>query len=219
MLLSPQYLRTGCRATQSDTFVTSDGSVLNNEATHAWILYGKQSKISGYGHGPVPGGGQPLTSLQAEVGGFVGGMLALDALLSTAGEPISAQCCIGALIDNMALISHIQTWQHQGSGGTLAPEYNLLQVAKGIMAKHKLVVKPEHIKSHQDNKTEYDNLPWKAQLNCDCDQLAGSTHTCPQCLEALPTPYVLLTGHIASIEIDGTFITSHIASAIKEASF
>ena len=92
-------------------------------------------------------------------------------------------------------------------------------VAKGIMAKHKLVVKPEHIKSHQDNNTEYDNLPWKAQLNCDCNQLAGSTCTCPQCLEALPTPYILPTGHIASLEIDGTFITSHIASAIKEASF
>jgi hypothetical protein len=199
-------------------FVASDGSVLNNGATHAWILYGVQSKICAYGHGPVPGGGQPLTSLWAEVGGFVGGMLALDALLSTAGEPISAYCCIGALIDNMALISHIQTWHHHGSGGTLAPEYNLLQVAKGIMAKHKLLVEPEHIKSHQDNDTEYSNLPWKAQLNCDCDQLAGSTCTCPQCLETSPTLYILPTGHIASLEIDGTFITAHTASAIKETS-
>ena len=101
-----------------------------------------------------PGGGQLLTSLQAEVGGFVGGMLALDALLSTAGEPISVQCCVGALIENMALISRIQTWHHQGSGGTLRPEYDLLQVAKGIMAKHKLVVEPKHIKSHQDIDTE-----------------------------------------------------------------
>ena len=139
----------------------------------------------------------------------MGGMLVLGAVLSTAGEPISAQCCVGALIDNMALICRIQTWHHQGSGGTLAPEYDLLQVAKGIMAKHKLVVKPEHIKSHQDNDTEYSNLPWKAQLNCDCDQLAGSTRTCPQCLEALPTQYILPTGHTASLEIDGTFITSH----------
>ena len=134
--------------------------------------------------------GQPLTSLQAEVGGFVGGMLALDAVLSTAGEPISAQCCVSALIDNMALISRIQTWHHQGSGGTLRPEYDLLQVAKGIMAKHKLVVEPEYIKSHQDNDTEYAKIPWKAQLNCDYNQLAGSNHTCPQCLEALPTQYI-----------------------------
>ena len=119
----------------------------------------------------------------------------------------------------MALISRIQTWHHHGSGGTLALEYDLLQVAKGIMAKHKLVVKPEHIKSHQDIGTEYDNLPLKAQLYCDCDQLAGSTHTCPQCLETSLAPYILPTGHIASLEIVGIFITSHTASAIKEASF
>ena len=99
-------------------FVASDGFVLNNEATHAWILYGAQTKIHAYGHGIVPEDGQHLTSLQAEVGGFVGGMLALDPVLSTSCEPISAQCCVGALIDNMALISRIQTWHHQGSGGT-----------------------------------------------------------------------------------------------------
>ena len=47
-------------------FVASDSSVLNNEATHAWILYGKQSKISGYGHGPVPGGGQEKVMIALE---------------------------------------------------------------------------------------------------------------------------------------------------------
>ena len=98
----------------------------NNGATHAWILYGAQTKIRAYGHGLVPGDRQHLTSLQAEVGGFVGGMLALDQVLSTSCEPISVQFCVGALIDNMALISHIQTWHHQGYGGTLAPEYDLL---------------------------------------------------------------------------------------------
>ena len=78
------------------------------------------------------------------------------------------------------------------------------------------MVEPEHIKSHQDNITEYSNLPWKAQLNYDCDQLTGSTRTCPQCLEALPTQFILPTGHIASLEIDGKFITSHLATAVKE---
>jgi hypothetical protein len=67
------------------------------------------------------------------VGGFVSGILALDAVHCTAGEDISAQCCVGALIDNMALVHRIQTWHHQGAGGTIVPEYDLLQVAKGIM--------------------------------------------------------------------------------------
>ena len=50
-------------------FIASNGAVCNNGATHAWILYGTQTKIRAYGHGPVPGGGQHLTSLWAEVGG------------------------------------------------------------------------------------------------------------------------------------------------------
>jgi hypothetical protein len=115
-------------------FVASNGSVVNNGATHAWILYGTQTKIWAYGHGPVPGGGQLLRSLWAEVGGFVVGILALEAVLSTAHEPISAHCCVGALFDNMDLISWIHTWHHQGSGGTLAAQYDLQQVAKGMLS-------------------------------------------------------------------------------------
>ena len=53
-------------------FVASNGSVCINGATLAWILYGTQTKIRAYGHGPFPGGGQPLTSLWAEVGGLSG---------------------------------------------------------------------------------------------------------------------------------------------------
>ena len=88
--------------------LASDGSVLIDDATQAWILYGTRTDIRAYGHGPVPGGGQPLTSLRAEVGGYIGGMLTLDAILSTANngshEPDQK---LGALIDNKALISRI----------------------------------------------------------------------------------------------------------------
>ena len=71
----------------SETLVlASDGSVLMDDATQAWILYVMRTNTQAYGHGPVPGGGQPLTSLHAEVGGYVGGMLALDAILSTANN-------------------------------------------------------------------------------------------------------------------------------------
>ena len=86
------------------------------------------------------------------------------------------------------------------------------------MAKHKMSVMPKHVKSHQDNSITYDELPWQAKLNCDCDQSAGSSRTCSKCLSTLHTHYELPTGHGASLEIEGVVITSHIASAIKEAS-
>ena len=54
--------------------IVSNGSVINNDATHAWILYGTHTKTRAYSHGFVPGGGQVLSSLQAEIGGFDRGM-------------------------------------------------------------------------------------------------------------------------------------------------
>jgi hypothetical protein len=119
----------------SETLVlASDGSVHMGDATQAWILYGMCTDTQAYGHGPVPRGGQPLTSLRAEVGGNVGGMLALDAILSTANNVSHApDLKLGALIDNKALISRIQKWSHHGCAGTLAPNYDLLQVAQQVM--------------------------------------------------------------------------------------
>ena len=37
--------------------LASDGSVLIDDATQAWILYGTRTDTRAYGHGPVPGGG------------------------------------------------------------------------------------------------------------------------------------------------------------------
>ena len=87
------------------------------------------------------------------------------------------------------------------------------------MEKYKITVNPEHVKSHQEDTQAYKDLPWQAQLNCDCDQLAGSSRACNQCNDTLHKIYAPPTGHIASLEIAGKFITSNIASAIKEASY
>ena len=58
-------------------------------------------------------------------------MLALDAILSTANNVSHApDRKLGALIDNKALISRIEKWSHHGCAGTLAPDYDLLQVAQ-----------------------------------------------------------------------------------------
>ena len=106
-----------------------------------------------------------------------------------------------------------------GRAGTLAPDYDLLQVAQQVAKKHNIVVVPDHIKSHQDHSRDYNDLPWQAKLNCDCDQMAGASRKCQICLDTLHKGYDLPTGHIASLEIDGLIITSHVATAIKEASY
>ena len=200
--------------------LASDGSVLMGDATQAWILYSTRTDTCAYGCGLVPGGGQPLTSLCAEVGGYVGGMLALDAILKKANNVSHApDQKLGALIDNKAIISRIQKRSLHGLAGTLAPDYDLLQAAQQVAKKHNIFVVPEHIKSHQDDSRAYNDLPWQAKLNCDCDQMAGASHKCQICHDTLHKRYDLPTGHIASLEIDRLIITSHLATAIKEASY
>jgi hypothetical protein len=49
--------------------------------------------------------------------------------------------------------------------------------------------------------------------------LAGSSRACKQCKDTLHKIYAPLTSHIASLKISGKLVTSHIASAIKEASY
>jgi hypothetical protein len=81
------------------------------------------------------------------------------------------------------------------------------------------VVVPDHIKSHQDDSRAYNDLPWQAKLNCDCYQMAGASCKCQICLDTLHKKYDMPTGHTASLGIDGLIVTSHIATAIKEASY
>ena len=146
-------------------------------------------------------------------------MLALDAILSTALVNITPHCGVATLIDNMTLISQIQTWHYQEPMGSLAPEYDILQVAWGIMAKHRMIVTPDHIRSRQGSDAHYSKLLWKAKLNCDCDHLSGSTWQSPECRPMHAAPYLIPPVPIASWQINGNFITSHTATAIREASF
>ena len=146
-------------------------------------------------------------------------MLALDAILSTANKVSHASDQkLGALIGNKALISRIQKWSHHGCAGTLAPDYDLLQVTQQVVRKHNIEVIQDHIKSHQDDSRAYNDLPLQAKLNCNCDHIAGASHKCQICCDTLHKGYELPTGHIASLEIDELIITSHVATAIKEAS-
>ena len=42
---------------QESLILASDGSVLHNDATQAWVLYGTNTASQAYGHGPVPRSG------------------------------------------------------------------------------------------------------------------------------------------------------------------
>ena len=176
------------------------------------------------GHGTVPGGGQVISSLRPELGGLLAALVAVDCILSTQPkDPESIQVQenipLCALIDNKAVISRVQKWSSQGIGNVLDPEYDLLQASKQLAEKHSMEVKPQHIKSHQDQENTFESLPWQAKLNCECDYLAEDCHQCLICQTTGHKHYSFPQGHGASISIDGVIVTAHMAKAIKEERF
>ncbi len=136
-----------------------------------------------------------------------------DALVED-GTPIE----VCALIDNKALISRIKGWDIENLKIMLAPNYDLLQVAKQITRKHS-ILKPAHVKSHQDDEVSYNQLTWQARLNCDCDALAELPRTCQQCKTERTPKHILPPGHGASLSIGKMYVTGHMAQEVKQACF
>jgi hypothetical protein len=56
---------------------SEDGPVAINP-TQGWVIYGRRSTLSAIGHGRVPHGGRPCSSLRPEAGGFLGAMAAVE---------------------------------------------------------------------------------------------------------------------------------------------
>ena len=153
-------------------------------------------------------------------------MIAMDVLLYT--KPMSVECMdrteqrwVSVYIDNKALISRIKNWKHRWPSETLLPDYDLIQAAMNLSKKHRLDLKVYHVKSHQDDGMEYSDLPWwEAKLNVDCDALlAASVQTCTKCNNNKTITYRLPPGHWATLLLNQTWITSHLPTAIKEASY
>ena len=117
--------------------IASDGSVvekdLSQSATQGWIVYGTKSKSKVRGHGTVPSGGQTMSSLRPEMGGLVGALTAVDAILcskqaddNTVNTYPGTSVPLCALIDNKAVISRINNWNEPSISNVLAPEYDIL---------------------------------------------------------------------------------------------
>ena len=186
--------------------MASDGSLhCSNDATKGWKLLCRQDNTSACGHGVVQtSGGNGMSSLRAEIGGFLGGLVAVDTLLST-HHPIKNY--------------HNPQCLHSGSSKTLAPDYDLLQAAMQIAKKHNITVIPHNVKSHQDLKIAYEKLSWESKLNCDVESLANQARTCTRCKSAATKKYILPPGHRATLFFQGQWIMGHVSMAIREVSY
>ena len=73
--------------------------------------------------------------------------------------------------------------------------------------------------SHHDDECAFDQLPWQARLNCDCDQQAALVRDCYTYVQAKKISYKLPLGHSATLEIGNTFITKHLPLAVRNEAY
>jgi len=68
----------------------------------------------------------------------------------------------------------VASYQHIYPNSTMASEWDVLAEIRTAMRELSQTEQPtmDHIKGHQDRDTPYDDLPLRAQLNCDADGLA-----------------------------------------------
>ena len=66
---------------------------------------------------------------------------------------------------------------------------------------------------------EWEDLPWQAMLNCECDNLVELAHKCHICNTKGHHHYTRPPGFGACLYIQGTHITAHLAKAVKEATY
>ena len=89
----------------------------------------------------------------------------------------------------------------------------------GLAKQHSINIIPHHVKSHQDNDRDFEDLGWQAQLNCICDRMVEETRECQHCVAVGHKHYSLQPGHGATRDFSGTYVTSHMAHAVKNASY
>ena len=97
---------------------------------------------------------------------------------------------------------------------TIEPEADLLLAIHHIRRKMSHPPQISHVKAHQDDDIEFENLPIEAQLNVICDTNANKVRTGEIPSHKATTPY---PGAKAMLIIDGQWITTKYEEQITEA--
>ena len=97
---------------------------------------------------------------------------------------------------------------------TLAPEWDLVNEIEALL-QNTVEVDPTHVKGHQDTSIPYEDLPFQAQCNVDCDELCteilDDRMRCYDADESAPT----MPNNPASVQIDAKSVTKKLDNAIR----
>ena len=159
-----QYMQMECTL-----FIGTDGGKRHHSGSYAWIICSPGQEQLCLNAGPVDGWFKCQNSLRSEAAALAAVTLYLDELAEWAEFTIKSTFKI--FVDSTSAISNVTLLKDQIPKRRYADNADILSVMKSaphVLSRYTL----EHVKSHQDDKTDFDELPFNAQLNVICDRMA-----------------------------------------------
>ena len=183
----------------------SDGSVLFHQGTFGWTVATKEGLPLLKGKGPAYG--KPMDSYRAEAYGAMAILLYVHHVLVFHGE--LQEVHLSLYCDNKSLVDTVNKLLRRRRpifpNDTLEPSWDVIQVIVRILKKMENA-SLDHVKGHQDDHSNIEDLPLPARLNISADQLADELqHESNHRLQVVP----MIAGTGAHLSINGETITSN----------
>lgn len=160
-------------------YLATDGSAPPNRGSFAWIISDAHGNILAKCNGPVFG--YKISSYRAEAYGILSllrFLLRLRRIRQPNPEEPNKILPHVLLCDNEGVVKRIniiKEWPLIYPNVTMEAEWDVLAEIREALAELTPASQPtlEHIRGHQDKTKPREELPLKAQLNCQCDDLAN----------------------------------------------
>ena len=159
-----QYMQLPCTI-----YIGTDGGKQHHSGSYSWIICSPGREQLCLNAAPVDRWFKCQNSLRSEAVALAAVTLYLDELATWA--TLIIKCRLTIFVDSTSAISNVNVLREQIPKRQYADNTDILSVmrsAEHVITRYTL----EHVKSHQDNKTDFDNLPFNAQLNVLCDRMA-----------------------------------------------
>jgi hypothetical protein len=150
-------------------YIGTDGGRKEGEGSFSWLICSNNREKLVCNSGPVDGWYKCQSSYRSELTALSSAMLFLDELASY--YELKVTCNFLCLVDSTAAISTIDcirdkipTRHYPDHADIVATLKDATQIISRSMC--------QHVKSHQDDKKEYDELPFFAQVNVLCNRMA-----------------------------------------------
>jgi hypothetical protein len=197
-----QYLQLECTV-----LIGTDGGKKHHRGSFSWIICSPGQEQLVLNAGPVDGWTRCQSSLRSEATALTSVTLYLDEL--AVFHSLTIRCTFLLYVDSMGAISNVSNLRDLIPKRKFANHDDLLSTMRAAhdVIKHFHL---HHVKSHQDDKVPFDELPFSAQLNVLCDKMATaqlkrqlvnageSTHSQAPCPRHLPIEVSLNNQNISS---------------------